>query len=187
MSNELPCAFVVKAKDKNSDEKIISGFRCTDPKCIKPDNWGHETHFDLLSVLSNKIDVIIRRYVAKHGTRESVCEDSSCCLKSRQQSVQGNVCLARGCQGSTKAIFQARDLDTQVKYLRSLFDMKHCYRQFEQSCTDTETVLTIKEIQAMVSAQDRSLADALCRKLSVVLYRSGYNIISPKIFSIFSP
>jgi len=187
VSNTIPGVFVV-ASNKNKDEgAIASGYHCTNPECTRADHWGYETHFDLLSVVSNKVDVIIRRHVAKHGTRECVCDESSCLLKSRQQSVKGDVCLARGCQGSMTALYQARDLDTQVKYLRSLFDIDHCYRQYEQSCVGTETILTMKEIKAMISAQDRTLADVLCKKISVTLNRSGYNIISPNIFSIFLP
>jgi len=187
VSNEIPGAFVIASKNNNDDGNITSGYRCTNPECTQPDHWGYETHFDLLSLISNKVDVTIRRYVAKHGTRESVCEDSSCFLKSRQQSVKGDLCLARGCQGSMKAVYQARNLDTQVKYLRSLFDMDHCYRQYEQSCTGTEATLTMKEVQAMISVQDRALADALRKKISVTLNRSGYNVVSPKIFNIFFP
>ena len=82
--------------------------------------------------------------------------------------------------------YRVRDLDTEVKYLRSLFDENHCYDQYEQLHTDTETILTMKEIQAMILVQD-PLVDVLCKRISVTLNRSGYNIITSKIFSIFFP
>jgi len=186
ISNIIPSAFIIANKKDKNNGGITSGYHCTNPECTRPDHWGYETHFDLLSVLSNKIDVIIRRHVAKHGMHEFACEDSGCCLKSRQQSVKGDVCLARGCQGSMKPLYNARDLYTQVKYLKSLFDMDHCYRQYEQSCTETESMPTMKEIQSMISAEDRALATALCEKISITLNKSEYNVISPHIFSIFS-
>ena len=83
------------------------------------------------------------------------------------------------------AFYRVRDLDTEVKYLRSLFDENHCYDQYEQLHTDTETILTMKEIQAMISAQG-PLVDVLCKRISVTLNRSGYNIITSKIFLVYS-
>ena len=84
-----------------------SRYRCNNPKFTRADHWGYDTHLDLLSIINNKIDVIIQRCVTKHGTREYMCKEVSYCLRSRQQSVKHDICLVRACQGST--IFLQRD------------------------------------------------------------------------------
>ena len=96
----------VATSDKDKDKGgITSGYHCVTPQYTQADHWGYETHVDHIGVIGNKVDVIIRRHVVKHGTCGCVFEDSSCYLKSRHPSVMGGVCLAHGCQGSMKALF----------------------------------------------------------------------------------
>ena len=164
---------------------VISGYRCPNPNCPKPDHWGLETHFDFLSVVSNKLDSTVRKYIGKHGTQEYICEDPSCRQHSRQQSVKGNVCLSRGCTGTMKAAFCSSQLDNQVKYLKSLFDFAHCYDQYEKitSRRKDDNLVPLKEVERMMSAQDIAVAEILCERLQSTLQKSAYNMIPTDFFS----
>jgi len=183
-SNELKGVFTV-GQDKS---QIMSGYQCPNPKCDSPNHWGYESHFDLLNILSNKLSVMVRRNIEKHGSYESVCEDPSCKLKTCQLSVSGKLCLNRGCNGCMEPLYNAEKLDTQIKYLKSLFDLTHCYNQyvrFSSSSQDETSIVPIQEVKKMISKQDQALAEALCEKISVQLKKSAYNIIDPEFFQQF--
>ena len=91
-----------------------SRYRCNNPKFTRADHCGYDTHLDLLSIINNKIDVIIQRCVTKHGTQEYMCKEVSYCLRSRQQPVKNDICLVRACQGSTKFVCKGINLDTHI-------------------------------------------------------------------------
>lgn len=187
---ELPGVFISKADKEGA---VVSGMRCTNPDCTSPDHWGYDTCFDFLNVVQNKIDIMVKKHTRKHGRNEMVCEDPSCGLKTRQQSVCGDFCLARGCKGKVKPVYDAAMLDRQLKYLKSLFDIDHCYRQYERTDSKdkegSKSVLPVSDISAMITPEDLEMTKYLCEKLTFTLKsRSAYDNISPSIFkTVFCP
>lgn len=185
VSNELRGVFTVS----HDGNQVMSGYQCPNSDCKKPNHWGYESHYDLLNVLSNKVTSTIRKIVATHGRYEHKCEDPSCELITSQLSVSGKACLSRGCNGSLKPSYSASQLDTQLKYLKSLFDLSHCYKQYVKRCKslgfDESSVVQIQEVKKMLSTQDQVVAEALCDRLVVTLRKSAYNIIEPDIFQKF--
>jgi len=175
-SNELKGVFTV---GKDSKE-IISGYQCPNPQCSRPSHWGYDSHFDFLNVMSNKLTAMVRKHVSSHGRYEYQCEDPSCALKTRQLSVSGKHCLSRGCSGSMKPLYSASKLDTQIKYLKSLFDIVHCHNQYKKKYESS--FMEIKPIKEMISLQDRQLAQAVCERMAVTLEKSAYNMIEPSLF-----
>ena len=51
-----------------------------------------------------------------------MCEDTSCGTRTQQQSIVGNVCLARGCHSRVHPEFDDKLLYTQLKYFDVIFD-----------------------------------------------------------------
>jgi DNA polymerase alpha subunit A len=163
---------------------ITTGYRCPSNGCQGPDHFGYPEHFDFFSVVSNKVCSMVRKHVTMHGRYEMVCEDPSCGLRSRQLSVNGHNCLQRGCKSVMKPARSAQSLDTQIKYLKSLFDLSHCYKQYERYCLQTKCeVVPFSEVKRTISNQDQALASAVCDRISVILLKSEYNIVEPSLFS----
>ena len=182
-SNELKGVFTVS----HDGNQIMSGYICPNQKCTKPRHWGYDSHFDLLNVLSNKLTSSIRKAIAQHGRYRYECEEPSCKLQTCQLSVSGKVCLGRGCSGSIHPMYNANKLDTQIKYLKSLFDISHCYKQYVKRCNSSEScdIVQIQEVKNMISPQDQLVAEALCDRLVVTLKKSAYNTIDPDMFRKF--
>mmetsp|Transcript_12769 Transcript_12769/g.23948 ORF Transcript_12769/g.23948 Transcript_12769/m.23948 type:complete len:1531 (-) Transcript_12769:203-4795(-) len=169
---------------RNESGIITTGYRCPSDSCERPDHFGYPGHFDFFSVVSNKVCSMIRKHVSMHGRYDMVCEDPSCGLRTRQLSVTDNRCLQKGCKSFMKPAHSAQHLDTQIKYLKSLFDLSHCYKQYERSCLQTKCeAVPFSEVKRTISNQDQALASAVCDRISVILLKSAYNIVEPSLFS----
>ena len=162
--------------------QIISGYQCPNVECVSPNHWGYKSHFDLLNVLSNKATLMIRKSVVTHGKYELVCEDPSCQLKTRQLSVSGKCCINRGCNGIMQPTHSAMQLDTQIKYLKSLFDISHCYKQYARSCNSASAAIEFQEVKRTLSHQDQLISEAICNKLLITLKKSAYDTVEPAFF-----
>jgi len=164
---------------------IMSGYRCPNQDCAQRDHFGFASHFDFLGVVSNKVNSMIKKHVAKHGTHEMMCEDPACGLRTRQLSVTGCVCLQRGCKATMKPVHSAQVLDTQIKYLKSLFDIVHCHKQYEKLCksSDKSDIVPLSEVKRTISAQDQAVAEAICDRVKMTLLKSAYNTIDSSLFS----
>jgi len=179
VSSELNGVFTV-SKDGN---QILSGYNCPNTACTGRVHWGYGSHFDLLNVLSNKLSVAVRKSVALHGVNESKCEDPICGLKTRQLSVTGKCCLNRGCTATMKPLYNAMQLDLQIKYFKSLFDLAHCHKQYVMKCDSELDAVQIQEVKKSISVEDQLVAEALCDRLNVTLTKSAYNTVEPNLFS----
>lgn len=181
VSSEISGVFTVSGK---GDGVITSGYRCPNEQCQEPNHFGYPEHFDLFSVMSNKVCSMVRRHVTKHGMYEMVCEDPSCGLRTRQISVCGTLCLQRGCKGIMKPANGAQALDTQMKYLKSLFDINHCYKQYQKSCNGANKIdlVTFSELQRIISTEDSAIAEGMCSRMQATLCKSSYNTIEPSLF-----
>ena len=115
-----------------------------------------------------------------------VCEDPACGLRTRQLSVAGCVCLQRGCKSTMRPAYDAQALDTQLKYLKSRFDLMHCYQQYKRSLmnkNNASDIVKLSEVKRALSIEDQDLADAVCGKFAEILKKSSYNTIDPSLFS----
>lgn len=183
-SVELPGAFRCTKLD-NGKFSVSSSFRCPNVGCKNPSCFGFERHIQLLSVLSNKIDLMVRRHIGLYSKHENICDDPACRLKTTQLSVVGDVCLARGCNGIMKPLVGADKLDTQLKYIKSLFDINHTYKEIErlhEGVPQMKSLLKSWKDNDSTSDNDMQVADVLCRKMNAVLQKSSYNIIEPSFF-----
>ena len=175
--NEVKGVFV--AESNGSEFIYTSGYNCVNPSCIKPHLFGHSSPLEFLSVASNKIDIIVKRCKTKYMTKELQCEDQSCCQKTRQQSVAGVNCLARGCKGAMKCCYNEVQLDLQVKYLKSLFNIEHRHKQLQLTI---ESNSLLKDVEKSIPRDNRYISDKLCKKLDIVLKNSKYNVVDTSFF-----
>jgi DNA polymerase alpha subunit A len=189
LSVELTSVFKC-IKGQNGEFSITSGLRCPNTDCKNPLCFGFPSHAQLLSVVTNKVDVMVRRHISSYSKHENMCDDPSCRLKTTQLSVVGDVCLARGCNGSMKPMVGAEKLDTQLKYIKSIFDVNHTHKELERI---HEGLPPLKEILRSwsnadkTSENDKKVADALCRRMNAILMKSSYNVIEPSFFqSLFT-
>merc|ERR1712226_1005904 len=114
--NELQGVFTLEKSEATNI--YTSGLRCPNHKCEKLDLWGYLSHFDFFNSITNLVNLMIRRHISEYGKFERLCDDPSCHLKTRQRSVSGDFCLARGCNGTMEFIYTEKKLDTQIKYIR---------------------------------------------------------------------
>jgi DNA polymerase alpha subunit A len=172
-SSELKGVFKVD----NASKTVVNGFRC--PGC-KAANYGYSGHYELMCVLNNKVRGMMRQSIIRHGRTEYVCEDTSCQCETRQHSVIGNVCLSRGCRGLMKPVYSAQELDTQIKYLKSLFDIVHCQKQIAKK-SETESI-SLADVKRDLSKSDLEMADAICQIIGNTLSKSAYDCVDPSLF-----
>ncbi len=182
-TSEIQGMFTISSTSNNV---IMSGFRCPNQDCDGRDHFGYKSYFDFLSVVTNKINVMVRKHILNHGVKEMVCEDPACGLRTRQLSVAGCVCLQRGCKSTMRPAYDAQALDTQLKYLKSRFDLMHCYQQYKRSLmnkNNASDIVKLSEVKRALSIEDQDLADAVCGKFAEILKKSSYNTIDPSLFS----
>ncbi|XP_077987275.1 DNA polymerase alpha catalytic subunit-like [Glandiceps talaboti] len=92
---------------------------CTNAECkIQPSQY--------LKTISNKLTITMREYIKKYYSGWLVCEDSSCCHRTRQVPLnpqrQGLVCPA--CQRAVlKAEYTDKQLYLQLSFLQYIFDV----------------------------------------------------------------
>ena len=168
---------------RSIEDQIISGFHCSNRACNHSNHWGYNSSFDLLNVLSNKVTKRIREEIKAHGKFQYCCSEPTCLGITRQVSVSGNACVARGCSGKLEPIYPAKKLDTQMKYLKSRFDITHCYNQYVKGCEESKgSAIPMQEVKKILSSQDQQVAGILNEKISAVLKKSAYNMIEPSMF-----
>eukprot|EP00554_Chaetoceros_debilis_P005310 CAMPEP_0194075076 /NCGR_PEP_ID=MMETSP0149-20130528/2112_1 /TAXON_ID=122233 /ORGANISM="Chaetoceros debilis, Strain MM31A-1" /LENGTH=1588 /DNA_ID=CAMNT_0038755433 /DNA_START=89 /DNA_END=4855 /DNA_ORIENTATION=- len=183
-SSEINSIFTVQ--NDGGKDIVRGGYHCSNESCGAR-NFGHESAFDFFSILSNKMSALVRKHIMRHGRYEMICEDPQCSLKTYQQSVGGCVCLERGCKGTMVSLYTAQELDTQIKYLKSLVDIVHCHKQYEKKARESKNVSTeiikLPELKKELSAGDQEIAGALHERLENTLRKSAYNMIDSSLFS----
>jgi DNA polymerase alpha subunit A len=128
---------------------------------------------------------MVRRHVGFYSKHENMCDDPACRLKTKQLSVVGDVCLARGCNGIMKPLVGADKLDTQLKYIKSIFDLTHTHKELErlyEGVPALKVLLKSWKDNEITSEYDKEVADVLCYKMNAILQKSSYNIIEPSFF-----
>jgi len=175
--NEFPGVFC-KTKDADSSTDVItSGFRCTNPDCPHPEQWGEPSHFACLSKIMNVIDLMVRRHMAGCSQDWMQCDDPLCGLKTRQMSVVGPTCLNRGCNGTLRPVYSSSKLHTQLKYIATKFDQDHAISRLRMG-----DHVTKKELMKNLTARDKMILLELHEMANAFLDKSNYNWVESSFF-----
>ena len=175
---EFPGVFRLTKDVDNGMTFVHSGFRCPNPNCARPDNWGEEDVALCGAKILNKINMMKKELQKKYYDGLVRCDDPMCGLETRQLSVCEGCCLKAGCNGRMKLVYSESALQTQLKYLDSLFDIEHACKQLSKS----KATVTEKEVLKNLRKDDKSAFKLLHGFTSDSLNKSGYNWVTNQFF-----
>lgn len=176
--SEFPGVFRL-VKDSDSGMTFCqSGFRCPNPSCHSPNNWGGADLFSCTAKVLNGMNLLKQNVQRKYYDGLTRCDDPMCDLETRQVSVYEGCCLKAGCNGRMRTVYTESSLQTQLKYLDSLFDMTHAKKQLEGS----GSTITEKEVDKSISREDKDAFAMLHGFSGHSLNKSGYNWVSGSFF-----
>lgn len=176
--SEFPGVFRL-VKDSDSGMTFCqSGFRCPNPSCHSPNNWGEADLFSCTAKILNGMNLLKQNVQRKYYDGLTRCDDPMCDLETRQVSVYEGCCLKAGCNGRMRTVYTESSLQTQLKYLDSLFDMAHAKKKLEGS----GSTITEKEVDKSISKEDKDAFAMLHGFSGHSLNKSGYNWVSGSFF-----
>ena len=175
---EFPGVFRLTKDFDNGVTFVQSGFHCPNPNCSRPDNWGEDDVAFCSAKILNKINMMKKEVQKRYYDGLVRCDDPMCGLETRQLSVCEGCCLKAGCNGRMKLVFSESALQTQLKYLDSLFDIEHACKQLSKS----KTSVTEKEVQNNLRKDDKNAFKLLHGFTSESLNKSGYNWVTNQFF-----
>ena len=159
---------------KGDASTLLGGFRCTNPLCHRPHYWGENSPYECMARIINSMAMLVRQQQQEYYTCVIKCDDPACGLETRQLSVNGGVCLNRGCNGRMTSVFKERTLQNQLKYLECLFDCDHVCQQLAAK----EVYGTKAELEKYISKIDRQISQELYRIAKSSVDECAYNWIS---------
>ncbi len=163
---------------KNDVTTLRGGFHCINPSCHQPKYWGEETPYGCMALIMNAMSSLVRQQTQEYYKCVIKCDDPACGLETRQLSVNGGVCLNRGCNGRMISTFKERTLQTQLKYLECLFDVGHvCQQLATKKIYGNE-----EELKKFVSKNDKAIARELHKFAKESVDECAYNWISPSFW-----
>jgi DNA polymerase alpha subunit A len=131
----------------------------------------------------NSMSRLVRDQLQNYYQGVVKCDDPACGLETRQLSVNGGVCLNRGCNGRMSAVVSERSVQTQLKYFECLWNVGHVTQQLTESCS---TYGSQKELESMISKTDKKIAAELHKLAKANIEECAYNWIVPSFWqSIF--
>lgn len=175
---EFPGVFRLTKDVDNGMTFVQSGFRCPNPNCARPDNWGEEDVALCSAKILNKINMMKKDLQKKYYEGLVRCDDPMCGLETKQISVCEGCCLKAGCNGRMKLVYSESALQTQLKYLDSLFDIDHACKQLSK----TKATVTEKEVLKNLRKDDKKAFKLLHGFTSDSLNKSGYNWVTNQFF-----
>jgi len=168
-------------KDSDIDGGTLSGgFRCTNPSCQHPQYWGEATPFACMARIMNAMSIMMRGELQAYYHGSVKCDDPACGLETRQLSVNGGVCLARGCNGRMNSLVSERSLQTQLKYFECLFDVDHVTKQLVDNKHNFGS--NRKELTSMIAKTDKLMARELLEVSKEKISECSYNWIAPSFW-----
>ncbi|RYH30977.1 hypothetical protein EON65_03720 [archaeon] len=135
---------------------------------------GRDHPRDAYCYLSNRVNLLVRQCVKKYYDCWLKCDDSSCDLRTMQQSIRGVFCTMDGCSGRLRQEYDENMLHTQLKYLESLFDVKRF--QSRKSIDD-------KTLFAVLPRDHQEVLRLLKEDMASVIKGSAYNWVRPSLWS----
>ena len=178
VEGEFPGVFSTEKDAETGQQTLVSGLRCTNPECGRPNFWGQANHFECYTRIANTVSIWVRGLKCKYYEGLVRCDESSCGLETRQLSVAGGICLRRGCQGRMMSIDTERDMHTHLKYLETLFHTDHACNQLEKKKSFGRKT----DLMKMISKHDKATFDELHSSAEKTLNASAFNWISPSFW-----
>jgi DNA polymerase alpha subunit A len=176
--SEFPGVFHTE-RDASGNPVLVTGLRCTNPSCHRPKFWGRASHFECCASILNAVSIWVRGLSTRYYEGWVRCDEPSCGLETRQLSVAGGCCLARGCHGRMLPVDSEREVHTHLKYLESLFNVEHACEQLEKK----KVFGARKDLLRGISKHDRSTYKDLHRSAVKYLEASAFNWISPSFWN----
>lgn len=162
-----------------------SGLNCPNPKCVNPYLWGEMDHFACFNKISNALQLKVKGMVSKYYEGTLRCDDMTCGMQTKQISVCGASCLARGCHGKMVNVFGENDLWTTLTYHSTLFDMEHGMIEGERIVKGEERSFNKRMAMMSVGDNDKKTFEMLKGVADGMLEGSAYNFVRPSLFSMF--
>jgi len=181
VTSEFPGLLYLKKENANDPGTLSSGFQCVNPKCQRPEYWGASTPFACMAHIQNSMSIMIRERLQAYYQGVVKCDDPACGLETRQLSVNGGVCLARGCNGRMRNMVSEHSIQTQLKYFECLFDVDHITKQLVDNKQNFGS--NQKELASMIARTDKSMADELCKVSKENMAECSYNWIAPSFWT----
>lgn len=183
VESEFPGLLYMRKENDNDTGIVCGGFECTNSKCQRPQYWGEATPYACMARLMNSMTMLMRGRLQDYYGGVIKCDDPACGLETRQLSVNGGVCLNRGCNGTMAAMATERAIQTQLKYFECLFDVDHVTKQLVDN--NNKIGSTQKELSSMVARTDKIMADELCKISNRNMEECSYNWIPPSFWQNF--
>ena len=165
--------------------QMRSGLCCPNPKCVNPNLWGEMDHFACFNKISNALQLKVKGMVSKYYEGELRCDDISCGMQTRQLSVCGGSCLARGCHGKMVNVFGENDLWTTLTYHSTLFDLDHGMKEGERVVKGEDRDFNKRAAMQSLGEHDKKTFEMLKGVADTMLDGSAYNFVRPSLFSMF--
>ena len=178
IASEFPGVFYT-ISDENGGTTTACGLRCSNSDCARPENWGEAEAVDCVARLSSLVTSMVYRSTNRYGQGVIRCDDPTCHLETRQLSVAGSPCLARGCNGKMHPVYSDKDIYTQLKYLVSLFDVDHACKEQERR---NKGAFLAKDMLKNVSRIDLEAFGILHNICGHFMQQNGYDVVDQSFF-----
>jgi DNA polymerase alpha subunit A len=182
VESEFPGVFHVSQDPETGSHTLTSGLQCVNPDCRCPQFWGTGGHVQVMAYISNAVSMYVYRHQKEYYLGQVRRDDPSCELhlhSSRQLSVAGMACLARGCTGTAQPVCTERRLHNQLKYLDTLFDVSHVCDQLEKE----EQYGPKNELMKSIAKNERIVMEELHEMADKYLKGNAFNWIGPSLWS----
>lgn len=178
VESEFPGLLYSRKEDGQNTCSLASGFSCVNPNCIRPQYWGEATPYACMARMMNSMSLLIREQLQAYYAGAVKCDDPACGLETRQLSVNGGVCLNRGCNGRMSSKVSEHALQTQLKYFECMWNIDHVTQQL----AETDIYGSKQELATMISKTDKKIAAHLHQCADEVVKQCAYNWISPSFW-----
>jgi DNA polymerase alpha subunit A len=178
VESEFPGILYPRKEDGSDTGTLGGGFDCVNPACQHPQYWGASSPYECMARIMNSMAVLVRKQLQDYYQGVIKCDDPACGLETRQLSVNGGVCLNRGCNGRMTSMVKERSLQTQLKYFECLFDADHVCQQLEGKGTYGSK----HDLEKYISKADRVIAGELRRIAKENVDECAYNWIVPSFW-----
>jgi DNA polymerase alpha subunit A len=178
---DIPGVFTKEKDAASGMDHLVTGLRCTNPDCIRPNNWGHPSHFECYSRITNNMKFWVKGLTTRYYEGIVRCDEPSCGLVTRQCSVAGSYCLQRGCSGRMLPLHSESEVYNHLKYLASVFDVDHAFEQWEKK----KVFGGKKDLLNSIHKDDRKTFEQLHIEAKRALEDSAFHWITPSFWNEF--
>lgn len=195
VASEFNGVFRLGTDEKSKFSNVMGGLKCPNPGCVSPEWWGEGTSLACFGRISNALNLAVKGRVKEYYDGCLRCDDLTCGLETKQLSVCGGVCLARGCNGKLLPKYSEADLHLQLKYYDSLFDVDRAVKGYIDA---VEVKIKGMPKDAIVRSLDKGQLERLLNRDEKCVMEelrsfsanhigsSAYNWVSSSLFNIFA-